>query len=476
MESSFLEETFSASTAPPEHRFHQKAAQAVLKALLPESGTDIKGQMRSRQELLEASGYASHPRNFDDLIRILDPELRLITPTEPEGFGDDLPTTTIGERYYQLTHDYLVHSLRDWLTSKQRQTRRGKAEIRLDETAKSWAAYPRRQNLPTLSEWLSILVLTKREKWSPMERRMLRAATRRHRAGLLFALCIITLSCVFPVIGSQYIRATLLADEFQMGLNDLAVIDNMKSCRFWVDPILESKLADAKNGNDRRSILRYSAALLPTHLDMRDSIYSQSLPQKTKYGYETNHYSDLAMTVLQKNDPAFATRMWEMAADNRRDIGHRYFAAVQLIKIDPSNVRWSDIIPDLIAAYDFKRDSSLSFRAVRAFDIDSKLKEQFREALIRKIDRCSELSFPLELLSTFFKRKELLDLMVDGYLNGHFSLDSFKNYLNYTESISNSQIRELLAKRPGNRNTDRRRELVLNWVKGDYRRDSPQFP
>ena len=81
----FLEETFSASTAPPEHRLHQKAAQAVLKALLPESGTDIKGQMRSRQELLEASGYASRPRDFDDLIHILDPELRLITPTDPEG-------------------------------------------------------------------------------------------------------------------------------------------------------------------------------------------------------------------------------------------------------------------------------------------------------------------------------------------------------------------------------------------------------
>ena len=81
----FLEETFSASTAPPEHRLHQKAAQAVLKALLPETGTDIKGQMRSRQELLEASGYANRPRDFDDLIHILDPELRLITPTDPEG-------------------------------------------------------------------------------------------------------------------------------------------------------------------------------------------------------------------------------------------------------------------------------------------------------------------------------------------------------------------------------------------------------
>ena len=58
----FLEETFSASTAPPEHRLHQKAAQAVLNALLPESGTDIKGRMQSRQELLEASGIRTAPR------------------------------------------------------------------------------------------------------------------------------------------------------------------------------------------------------------------------------------------------------------------------------------------------------------------------------------------------------------------------------------------------------------------------------
>ncbi len=81
----FLEETFSAKTAPPEHRYHQFAARAVLKALLPESGTDIKGHMRSYAELLEASGYMSRPKDFDDLIRILDSEIRLITPTEPEG-------------------------------------------------------------------------------------------------------------------------------------------------------------------------------------------------------------------------------------------------------------------------------------------------------------------------------------------------------------------------------------------------------
>ena len=37
---------------PPEHRYHQKAARAILKALLPESGTDIKGHMRSYQRIV----------------------------------------------------------------------------------------------------------------------------------------------------------------------------------------------------------------------------------------------------------------------------------------------------------------------------------------------------------------------------------------------------------------------------------------
>ena len=88
----FLEETFSSPQANPKHRLHQKAAQAVLKALLPETGTDIKGQMRSEAELREASGYAGRPRDFDDLLRILDPELRLITPTDPEGSTGEGPS------------------------------------------------------------------------------------------------------------------------------------------------------------------------------------------------------------------------------------------------------------------------------------------------------------------------------------------------------------------------------------------------
>ena len=128
----FLEETFSARTASPSYRIHQKAAQAVLRALLPEAGSNIKGNMRSYDELLVVSGYGSRLNEFDELLRILNSELRLISPIEPEGSESEGQTKTpVGKKFFLLTHDYLVPSIREWLTRKQKETRRGRAELRL---------------------------------------------------------------------------------------------------------------------------------------------------------------------------------------------------------------------------------------------------------------------------------------------------------------------------------------------------------
>jgi formylglycine-generating enzyme required for sulfatase activity len=206
----FLEETFSASTAPPEHRLHQKAARAALKALLPESGTDIKGQMRSRQELLEASGYGSRPRTFDDLIHILDPELRLITPTDPEGSASDTQATRPGGQYYQLAHDYLVHSLRDWLTRKQRETRRGRAELRLAERAALWQAKPEYRQLPSWWEYLTAVWLVPAKNRTAVQQAMLREAGRLH--AVRWGSALVVLSLIGFVIGK------LLASERQSSL------------------------------------------------------------------------------------------------------------------------------------------------------------------------------------------------------------------------------------------------------------------
>jgi hypothetical protein len=185
----FLEETFGAAHAPPEHRLHQKAARAVLHALLPEQGTDIKGHMRSYAELLAASGYDSRPREFNDLLHILDAELRLVTPTEAEQVENDgqktptpltahqLPLTT---RHYQLTHDYLVPALRQWLTSKQKETWRGRAELRLGERAAQWTTSKQRRFLPSLVECGLLSIAVPSTKRTVEQKLLLRSAAKHH--------------------------------------------------------------------------------------------------------------------------------------------------------------------------------------------------------------------------------------------------------------------------------------------------------
>src|SRR5262249_37093946 len=150
--------------APPEHRLHARAAQGVLRALLPPQGTDIKGSMRSQEELGRASGYAARPREFGRLLGILDGELRLITPTDPEEGAGEAPPGSPG-RFYQLTHDYLVPSLRDWLTRKQKETRRGREELRLIERTTLWATKRENRHLPGLWEWLNLRWFTRRRDW-----------------------------------------------------------------------------------------------------------------------------------------------------------------------------------------------------------------------------------------------------------------------------------------------------------------------
>ncbi|MDG2013567.1 MAG: hypothetical protein P8J33_08680, partial [Pirellulaceae bacterium] len=213
----FLEETFGDSTAPPIHRFHEKAARAVLKNLLPDSGTDIKGAMRSYSEICEASGYRNRTSDFEDLIGILDRELRLITPTDPEGRiteNESVMETEPGEKYFQLTHDYLVPSLREWLTRKQQETRKGRAELKLSEQAALWNAKPKNQFLPSFAETASIFALTDKRQWSEPQQNMMRRSTRIHglRCAMMVALLLIT-SVAGVAIRNAVVKEQQLARE-----------------------------------------------------------------------------------------------------------------------------------------------------------------------------------------------------------------------------------------------------------------------
>src|SRR5271157_161926 len=273
----FLEETFSSPQANPQHRLLQKAAQAVLKALLPESGTNIKGQIRSDGELQEASGYATRPKDFADLIHILDGELRLITPTEPEVYGDDQMTDSSVGRYYQLTHDYLVHSLRDWLTRKQRETRRGRAELRLAERSASWNAKPENRHLPSALEWANIRLLTRKRDWSEPQRRMMKWAGRVHGLRTLGFVMLVSLITWGGIEGYGTLRASALVESLQkVSTPDVpAIVKQLSGYRRWADP----QLVRVAQGTDaqRREHLHASLALLPVDASQVDYLFNRLL-------------------------------------------------------------------------------------------------------------------------------------------------------------------------------------------------------
>ncbi|MCA9067751.1 MAG: hypothetical protein KDA84_02430, partial [Planctomycetaceae bacterium] len=184
----YLEESFSGRSANPQHRFHEAAARSVLTILLPKSGSNLKGHSRSRDELLQASGYARTPELFSDLLRILDGELRLLTPVDVSAKEDQENC-----RHYQLSHDFLVPALRLWLTRKQRESLRGRAELCLKDRAELWLARSERRHLPSLVEDLRIRLLTKSAKWTSTERDMMQASARYH---IKFSLAVLVLLIV----------------------------------------------------------------------------------------------------------------------------------------------------------------------------------------------------------------------------------------------------------------------------------------
>jgi serine/threonine protein kinase/formylglycine-generating enzyme required for sulfatase activity len=340
----FLEETFSAAAAPLEHRCHQQAARAVLKELLPEAGTQIKGHMRSLGELLAASGYSDRPVEFAELIRILDHEIRLITPTDMESKESEENSAFPGgvrRRYYQLTHDYLVPSLSAWLTRKQKETSRGRAELRLAERAALWNAKPENRLLPSLREWASIRLLTRRPDWTKAQRLMMRTANRYHfwRLGILGAILILGGWGLFE--GYGFIQASALMRELKIAETSEVerIVADLSAYRRWANPQLRQLLI---NGDDNSTEQRNAAlALLPVDPGQQGFLVQRMFkadPDEVM----------LLRRALQKHQAELIPLLWPILLDRQEEPSRRFRAACALAEYDANNPSWDGVSRDVV--------------------------------------------------------------------------------------------------------------------------------
>ncbi len=329
----FLEETFCSSSADTQKYGNiRDGAIAILKALLPEEGAEIKGRKRSAAELIEAAGYQNRPREFAKLIEYLDSELRLITPTskDPAGpaGGDDDPGAAPAGRYYQLTHDYLVPSLRKWLTRKLQEKRRGRASLLLESRASMWKVRHEDRHMPTAREYLVIWALTNPREWNDIQRSMMLHARNVH---LRKAVGILGVLIVLGLVGLRF-WSDRHAEDMVESLESAdidevpAAIDRLSGYRRRADPLLRGILTTAPGpevsteASERRK-LHAALALLPVDRGQLDYLRDRLLKDDDIQAFPT------LCRQLKDHRRELLDSLWQALEDTSNDVLVRCHAA-----------------------------------------------------------------------------------------------------------------------------------------------------
>lgn len=325
----FLDESFSLLN--PQNRVHQSAAQGLLKALLPAVGVDLKGQSKSKQQLMESCGYKERPADFQSLLEILDRKLRLIKPSEGQAES------------YQLTHDYLIAPLREWLSRKQRETLRGRSELVLAERAEAWTTRKESKQLPTFLEWLKIRLLTRSRSWTSLQRAMMKRSDVEQTTRMSIA------SSIGAMVlgGGLWWGASSTVDqlkdmEFEKLPTFLSEIERRWD-RILLRPIINRKLKESSYAYepeilDDEEELKYLLAKLA--VDPKDNNNFEKLKQRMIKA----DYSQISILVdrLKSRKKDLKEHLWKEA--EKKDKSTLLQCASALAKYDPADkIKWDTI-------------------------------------------------------------------------------------------------------------------------------------
>ena len=362
----FLEECFGHESTNPRYRLLRRAASEVLRGLLPEPGSLLKGRHRSEPELRLLSGYAEQPEQFAEVLRVLDGELRLITPTdleEPVALDQTGSSQTalvpanstadsslveqsggrgVAVRSYQLTHDYLVAALRVWFERQQQATLRGRTRTLLERRAAIWAETHEQRQLPSWIEWLQIRLLLPGRELTGTQRTMLAAATRIHvRRSVLVA--VVMFGVAFT--GIQLRNAIQAADAEQR--LDAQIEQLLTADVDRLEPLIEALPQDSRRWGPRlRAIAdnqatpaseRWHARMALARIDksaaasLADDITSR----------EPQHIGAVA-AQLKHWSAELAPPLWEAVAVMPPS-SQQLRVACLLAQLDPHEERWDEI-------------------------------------------------------------------------------------------------------------------------------------
>ena len=248
--------------------------------------------------------------------------------------SEDQATLPSGQ-YYQLAHDYLVHSLRDWLTRKQRERARGRAELRLAERSASWNAKPENRHLPSALEWANIRLLTRKKDWTEPQRKMMRRAGRVHGLrglGLASLIALITWGG-YEAYGSFQARALVDSLKTASTADVPDIVKNLSGYYRWARRPLSDLLSSTKEQSSPH--LHASLALLPVDPGQVEYLYNRMLnANPTELPVIREALSGHQWTLIE--------RLWGVLENTQADRDQRFHAAWALpgYVADETEQRW----------------------------------------------------------------------------------------------------------------------------------------
>ncbi len=205
-------------------------------------------------------------------------------------------------------------SLREWLTRKQKETRRGRTELRLAELAALWNAKRENRRLPGWSDYRKICRFTDRRKWTRPQRRMMREAARYHALAL--------------------VRHLLEADLAQVP----KLVGRVRQLRKRAEPLLRQEQQAAAELSQAK--LHTALALLAVDENQLDYLYERLL-QSAPEDFPT------LRDVLEKHREKLSGRLWS-DAESGESAERRLRAAAALATYEPVNPSWHTIRDDVV--------------------------------------------------------------------------------------------------------------------------------
>ncbi|MEO1523784.1 MAG: protein kinase [Planctomycetota bacterium] len=345
----FLEDCFGEQAAVS-RRVVAGSAERLLAALLPSPGADIRGASRTFDELQAATGL-NGDQDFRSLLQLLDQQLRLIAPADPRSLavqsGDSSAssesTSTSTERRYQLTHDYLVPSIRQWLEQRQKMTLSGRLKNSLAERSEHWSRAPENRFLPTWWEDLSFRAFTRSSEWAEPQRRMMRQSGKR----VLKMVGVTVLGIALVVLAVRDIRKRTQANAlFGRIINATTaelpgIVEEANGCESYLLPLLrmpqpsvrETDLTERRELHRRLTTFRFTGEAPRELLDLLLAAPPASFQSIN--------------TILSKRDGVEAEPLWRVLSDEDEAKSKRLRAAVILAAAVPDDIRWQPLLPSV---------------------------------------------------------------------------------------------------------------------------------